>query len=301
MSVAADDYTIIEMMKPFNYYAPGTLKEAVDILADGDERMYPLAGGTSLFYRIRLGEIPAPTAVVNLKGLSGLADIRLHEDGSVTIGPLVTLNRILVSSELSTHFPILPQTARVMASRLIRNLGTIGGNVCRAVHFADLVAPLMVLGAEIEIMGPEGERRVPLQTFYPEPGTTALARGEVVTGIRLPPSDEQTHGAYLNYMHREMVDLTVAGVAVSIRLDPESRECRKARIAFNAVTPVQHRIREAETMLNGTMLTDEVIAEAARVASEAVEPIDDHHASSWYRRELLCVLTRRALQQTAGI
>lgn len=283
-------------MKPFDYYAPETLDDAVEILVQGaGDDVYPLAGGTDLFLRARFGEI-APTAVVNLKRIPGLAEVSRADDGSLHIGPLVTLNQLIASPLVDEHSPILAQTAGVMASRLIRNLGTIGGNVCRAAHYADLVAPLMVSDAGVDIAGPGGERRVPIAEFYTGPRETVLDDGELVTGIRVPATTPQVRSRYVNHMHREMVDLTIAGVAVSIRFDAQHRVCEEARIALNAVAPVQQRVPAAEKVLAGAPLTEESIAEAARAASEAIEPIDDMHASSWYRRKLIGVLTRRALQ-----
>lgn len=287
----------VSTMKPFDYYAPETLDDAVEILVQGaDDNVYPLAGGTDLFLRARFGEI-APRAVVNLKRIPGLAEVTRADDGSLCIGPLVTLNQLIASPLINEHCPILTQTAGVMASRLIRNLGTIGGNVCRAAHYADLVAPLLVSDASVDIVGPGGKRRVPIAEFYTAPRETVLDAGELVTGVRLPATTTQMQSSYVNHMHREMVDLTIAGVAVFLRFDAQSRVCEEVRIALNAVAPVQQRVPAAEEVLAGAPLTGESIAEVARAAAKAVEPIDDMHASSWYRRKLINVLMRRALEQ----
>lgn len=283
-------------MKPFDYYAPETLDEAIEILLHQGEGAYPLAGGTDLIAKTRFGGL-SPRVVVNLKRIPGLAEIIPEEKGGLRIGALVTLNQLAGSSLIRERSPILAQTAGKMASPLIRNLATIGGNLCNAAPSADTAQPLIALGAEVVIVGPEGERRVRLEEFFTGPGETVLERGELLTEVILPPPDPQVRSTYIKHMYRQAMDIAIVGVAALVHFDPQNAVCREARIVLGAVAPTPLRAREAEAVLQGGPLTDDRIVEAARLAREAARPIDDTYSSAWYRREMVEVLTRRALQE----
>jgi len=287
-------------MKPFEYYAPATLEAAVEIMARYDEGVYPVAGGTDLIPKMRYGQIQ-PKVVVNLKRIPGLAEITPQEDGGLRIGALATLTQIAKSSHVRERYPMVAQIAGKMASVPIRNLATVGGNLCNAAPSADLAPPLIALDAEAVIFGPQGERRVLLEAFFTGPGSTVLQRGELLTAVVVPPPDPHAHGTYLKHAHREALDIAIVGVAALVHFDPQEPVCRDARIVLGAVAPTPIRAREAEALLRDAPLTEERIAEAGRLAAEASRPIDDVRGSAWYRREMVAVLTRRALQAVAGM
>lgn len=281
-------------MKPFEYYAPETLEEAVEIMARYEEGVYPVAGGTDLIPKMRYGQI-RPKVVVNLKRIPGLATIEPQANNSLKIGALATLTQVSRSSLVRERYPMVAQIAGKMASVPVRNLATVGGNLCNAAPSADLAPPLIALGAEALIFGPDGERRVLLEDFFTGPGTTVLQRGELLTAVLIPPPDPHARATYIKHAHREALDIAIVGVAVLVRFAPDGQTCRDARIVLGAVAPTPIRAREAEALLQGTPLTEERIAEAGRLAAEAARPIDDVRGSAWYRREMVAVLTRRAL------
>lgn len=283
-------------MKPFEYHAPETLEAAIEVLVQHGEGAYPLAGGTDLVGKTRYGEL-SPKAVVSLKRIPGLAEITVEEDGGLRIGALVTLNRLAHSSQIRGSYPILSQTAGKMASPLIRNLATVGGNLCNAAPSADMAQPLIALDAEVVIIGPDGERRVGLEDFFTGPGETVLNQGDLLMEVVLPPPDPQARGTYVKHTYRQAMDIAIVGVAALMRFDPRGSVCREARIVLGAVGPTPLRAHEAEAALQSAPLTDDRIAEIAHLAAQEARPIDDTYSSAWYRREMVEVLTRRALQE----
>ncbi len=282
-------------MKPFEYFAPATLEEAVEIMARYDEGVYPVAGGTDLLPKMRYGQI-TPKVVVNLKRIPGLNEITPQEDGGLRIGALATLTQTAQSPYVRKNYPMVAQIAGKMASVPIRNLATVGGNLCNAAPSADLAPPLIALDAEAVIFGPQGERRVLLEAFFTGPGTTVLERGELLTAVIVPPPDPHARGTYIKHAYREALDIAVVGVAALVRWDSRGSICRDARIVLGAVAPTPIRAREAEAVLRDAPLTDDRITEAGRLAAQAARPIDDVRGSAWYRRQLVEVLTRRALR-----
>jgi len=213
---------------------------------------------------------------------------------------LVTLNQLAHSPLIRESHPVLSQTAGKMASPLIRNLATVGGNLCNAAPSADTASPLIALDAEAVIAGPQRERRVRLEDFFTGPGETVLERGELLTAVVLPPPDLQAQSTYIKHTYRQAMDAAIVGVAALARCDPQDAVCREARIVLGAVAPTPLRVREAEAALVGDPLTNDRIAEAARRAARAARPIDDTYSSAWYRREMVEVLTRRALSLISG-
>lgn len=289
-------------MRPFDYYTPKTLEEATAFLARHGDDAYPLAGGTDLVTKTRYGRL-TPKTVVSLQAIPNLRDITPEHDGGLRIGAMVTVNQLVDSDQIREHYSLIAEAAGKMASPLIRNLATVGGNLCNAAPSADMAPALIALAAEAVIVGPDGERRLPLEEFFVGPGQTVLARGELLTAISLPPPDHGTRGVYLKHMHRQAMDIAIAGVAALIRLgsspdgSSQSPPCAKARIVLGAVAPTPLRAYDAERVLESVPLTEETIAESARRAAGASRPIDDTYSSAWYRREMVEVLTRRALEQ----
>ena len=286
-------------MKAFEYHAPESLQAAIELMIQHGEGAYPLAGGTDLITKTRFGGL-SPRVVINLKRIPGLAEIAPAEDGGLRIGALVTLNQIARSPLVRQRCPILAATTAKMASPLIRNLATIGGNLCNAAPSADTAQPLIALGAEAVIVGAGGERRVALEEFFAGPGETVLGRGELLTEVVVPPPDPRARGTYLKHTYRQAMDIAIVGVAAVVRFEPEDSVCEDARIVLGAVAPTPLRARQAEAAVKGAPLSEVRIAEAARRAAQEARPIDDTYSSAWYRRWMVAVLTRRVLQEVAG-
>jgi carbon-monoxide dehydrogenase medium subunit len=277
-------------MKPFDYFAPRSLSEAVGILAryNGDAR--PVAGGTDLLLKMKAGRL-APKAIVNIKRIPELRGLALNSH--LSLGALITLEEIRRSPIIREHYPALSDTANTMASVQIRNLATVGGNMCNAAPSADLAPILIALNAIARIAGHEsrGERRVLLEDFFAGPGRSVLAPGELLVSLEVPPPAGPS--LYLKQSPREHMDIAVVGVGLAVQL--KGGNCELARIVLGAVAPVPMRARRAEAELTGGPLTVERIDRAAKIAAEEAKPIDDVRGSAWYRRRMVEVMTRRGL------
>ena len=288
-------------MKPFEYFAPGTLGEACEILATHDGSARVVAGGTDLLLKMKAGKL-APKVVVNVKRIPDLRGIS-NLQSLVSIGSLTTLEQLRLSPLIREHYPALAAAAATMASVQIRNLATLGGNLCNAAPSADLAPILMALEAVARIVGPASERRVPLDDFFTGPGTTVLGPGELLVSLEVPrPAGPSL---YLKHSPRECMDIAVVGVGLALRWGDSStvgptKMCETVRIVLGAVAPVPMRARRAEAELTGKLLTAERIERAAKLAAEDARPIDDVRGSAWYRRRMVEVLTRRGLSALLG-
>ncbi|MFQ5614723.1 MAG: FAD binding domain-containing protein [Anaerolineae bacterium] len=283
-------------MQDFVYHSPGTLAEAITLLAEAaadGRRVYPLAGGTDLVPQMKEG-LRAPGAVVNLKRISGLNGISRDEAG-LRLGPLVTATDLMESAVIREHYPVLAEAAATMAGVQICNMATVGGNLCNASPAADLAPPLIALRAVAQIAGPSGTRSVALDEFFTGPGQTALAPDELLTEITVPASAAGAAAVYLKHAPRQAMEIAVVGVGAA--LWQEDGTCDDVRLVLGAVAPIPLRARRAEDSLRGGPLDDEAIAAAARLAAEEARPIDDLRGSAWYRRRMVEVLARRGLQR----
>src|SRR5574341_2057251 len=276
-------------MKPFDYFAPRSLAEATKILAQYHGEARAVAGGTDLLLKMKAGRL-APKVMVNIKRLPELRGLDFNSH--LTLGALTTLEEIKRSPLIRTHYPALSDAAATMASVQIRNLATVGGNVCNAAPSADLAPILIALNATVRTCGAEGERRVPLEDFFTGPGVTVLAPGELLVALEVPPPAGPS--LYLKHSPREHMDIAVVGVGLAIQL--RDSRCESARVALGAVAPIPLRARRAESELTGGPLTAERIDRAAKMAAEEAKPIDDVRGSAWYRRRMVEVLTRRGLE-----
>jgi carbon-monoxide dehydrogenase medium subunit len=277
------------MMRPFAYYRPRSVQEACRILAQEPEA-YPLAGGTDLLVHIKRRQ-KKPTGVVNLKAIPGLSDVRV-EDSRIRIGALATQAKLVAHPIIRTEYPVLPYTLYFMGSPAIRNLATIGGNLCNASPAADLPPVFLVLDAEVTTAGARRSRRLPLQHFFLGPGETALMPGEILTEVSFP----RRPGWRIRYERldvRRAMDIAIAAVALAVWM--VDGRCVEARVALGAVAPTPIRVTEAESALLGQELADDTIGAAARLARDAARPISDVRASAAYRRDMVEMLVRRGL------
>jgi len=287
-------------MKPFQYFAPTTLAEACSILAAHNGSAHAVAGGTDLLLKMKAGRL-APKVIVNLKRLPDLRGITQlpipNPQSPISIGALTTLEQLRASPLIRQHYPALAHAAAAMASVQIRNLATLGGNLCNAAPSADLAPILIALNATTRIVGPGGERRVPLDEFFTGPGATVLTPGELLVAVELPPPAGSA--VYLKHSPRECMDIAIVGVGLAVRLHND--QCESARLALGAVAPVPLRACRAEAELLGNPLTPENIDRAARLAAEDSTPIDDVRGSAWYRRKMVKVLVQRGLDAIRGL
>ncbi len=278
---------------PFEYHAPTSLDEATALLASLGEDARVLAGGQSLIPLMKL-RLATPRHLVDINGIPGLAHVR-ESDGVLRVGALARESDLEESALVRTRYPLLHDTCRVIADPLVRNLATVGGNLAHADPANDHPATMLALGAEVVAVGPRGERRLPVASFFTGPFATALDRGEILTEVRIPAPPPRSGGAYLK-LERKVGDFATAAVAVQITLGPGGA-CERAGIALTNVglTPIQ--ADEAEACLKGRVLDDVAIAEAARLAAAASHPTDDLRGPAEYKRDMVRVLTARALRR----
>lgn len=272
---------------------PGTLAEARRALARPGAVV--LAGGTDLMPAMRRGEI-SPRALVSLRHLPQLTSIRATRSG-VMIGAGVKVADLLTSATIAEQLPLLAEVAREFGSPQIREMATVGGNLCGAIPSADLALPFLVLDATIQVIGPGGSREIPTAEFFRGLGKTALQRGEIATAALAPRVPVRFGASWAKLTGRKAMDVAIAAAAASVVLQPDGRTCRQARVALGAVGPSPMRAPRAEAVLEGAALSAKVMGEAARVAAKECRPISDLRASAEYRREMIAVLVRRALTE----
>jgi len=273
----------------FEYFEPTTLGEATALLARYGGRAQPLAGGTDLLVELK-EQLRRADCVVNIKRIPGMDGLSYDPREGLRIGALVTAREIELSRFVLEHYPNLVQAVRELGSIQVRNRATIVGNVCRASPSADTLPPLIADGGRIEVFGEKGARALALEEFFTGPGKTVLAPGELATAIVLPPPAPRTGKVYLKHGRRKAMELATVGVAVSLTLDSD------VRIVLGAVAPTPIRARRAEEVLRNRALNEALIQEAAEAAQEESRPISNVRASAEYRRDMVGVLVRRALE-----
>lgn len=285
--------------EPFDIFQPTSIQQARELHKNHGPGGYFLAGGTDLAIAIKEKGL-VPRYVVDLKGIESLSGIRENAEGSLVIGALATMREVETSRVISKRFPFLSQSAGEVGSIQIRNRATIGGNMANATPSADVAPALLVLQAQVKISTSEGEKQVPLESFFLGPGKTVMQGGDILTEIIIPPASPNLRGEYIKFSPREMMDLAYVGVAVALVTDGNGTVCREVRIALGAVSPVPMRARKAEAVLADRVINEESAERAGEVASSECAPISDVRSSAAYRRNMVRVNTKRAILNAAG-
>src|ERR1700674_5597080 len=260
----------------FDYRAPVSLDEALGLLAEQGDAAKVMAGGQSLIPLLRI-RFAQPALVIDIGRLPSMAEIT-RDDGHIRIGALVRHVDIERSTELAKHLPLMVEAVHWIADPLVRNRGTVVGSVCHA----DVVA-----------QSKKGERVIPVDGFFEGPFTTTLRPDEVVTAIRIPLPSGHAGGSY-HKLERKVGDF--ATVAVSVQVELEGRKVTRAGIGLTAVSATNIKAKKAEQALIGRELTDDVIAEAGRLAAEAAEPKDDIRGTAAYKKDVVRVFVQRGLR-----
>jgi 4-hydroxybenzoyl-CoA reductase subunit beta len=321
----------------FKLLRPRSFDETMAMLSKHGGNLRVLAGGTDLIPSMRQ-KLFEPEYVLDLRAVSDLRGIRPHSDGAVEIGALTTLSAIEKSAYLRQHYPVLTESAATVASPVLRNMGTLGGNICLdtrclwynqsltwrkgcgfcikkdgnichvapggtkcwAAFSADTPPALLCLNTEIEIVGPVGARRVALQDFYTGEGESyrLLQPNELVTRVFLPAASANYRGVYRKLRVRGSIDYPLAGVAVVVKRS--SGHVSDARVALTAVNPAPVLVSKVSEMLSGKTI-DEALAEAVGdLAARTAKPLTTSALTPEYRREMIRVFTKRAVLAAAA-
>lgn len=284
-------------MRTFAFLEPGTVADACAMLAEHGETARVMAGGTALLLLMRQ-RLASPERVVWLGGVPGLDAIRVDRGGRVTLGALATHHAIATHPEIRVRRPILAAMEALVANPQIRHVATLGGNLCYGDPASDPPACLLALGAEVQVVKGREERRVALDEFFVDYYESALAPGEIVTEVIVPPLSDNAVAVYERFTTSPAESRPL--VAVGVVLTRAGDRCEDARLALGAVVPAPRRAPRAEEFLRGRPLSREVLREAADVAVADLEPIDDFRASAVYRRDVTRVVVRRALERAAA-
>ena len=283
-------------MKDFEYHSPASLTEAAELLKKHSGARI-LAGGTDLIPQMYDGKI-SPEHIINIKKIPELSEISYDDSNGLTLGSLVKFNEIIYSDTVSTNYPILCEVSKKIASHQIRNLATVGGNLCNAAPSADSAPILIALDSTVTIVGPgTTKHKLPLEKFFTGPGTTVLETGEILTNIEVPQIKPKTGMAYIKHTTRKALEIAVVGVAGLIQLEKDTDKCTSARIVVAACAPTPLRVQKAEELLIGKKLAMKDFKAAAALTAETVSPISDVRASDLYRREMVLVQTKRVLEE----
>jgi len=276
----------------FDYHAPHSLPEATGLLSQWGDDAKVLSGGQSLIPLMKL-RLARPRHVIDINGIPGLAYVR-EEGGFLKIGALTRESELEESEVVRTRYPLLLDTCRVIADPLVRNLATVGGNLAHGDPANDHPATMLAYEAEVTAVGGSGERRIPIASFFTGPFTTALAPGEILTEIRIPVPSARSGGAYRK-LERKVGDFATVAVAAQVTLGADG-VCARAGIGLTnvGVTPIK-----AQVALVGKRLDEATIRQAAEAAAAQSQPSADLRGSVEYKRDLVRVLTARALRAAA--
>lgn len=279
----------------FEYLSPETMEEAFALLARYGPKTKVIAGGTDLIPQMRWGEI-RPEVVLGLGRIPDLKEIQFDDKDGLRLGALCKIGAIESSPIIKENYPVLAQAASVLACTEIRNRATVGGNLCTAAPSADMPPSLLVLGARAVIASENEERVVPLEDFFLGPKKTVLDNNELLVRLEMPPMRANSAGEYIKLGRRNAMEIAMIGVAALITLRPGDNTCEEARLALATAAPTPIRAKQAEQGLTGKNLDEKAIESAAETASREASPRTSWRSTEEYRRGLIHVLTRRAIQ-----
>jgi len=278
-------------LSSFDYLAPKTIKEACSLLSKYEDKARLIAGGTDLLLSMKRRQI-SPRYVISLKNIPELDHIHYSQKEGLRIGALATLQSIASSPIIKDKFGLLGTACNKIGIPQVRNMGTIGGNICNAGPSQDSIPSLLVLDARLKLVGLQSKRVVPIDKFFTGPFQTVLDQAELLTEIQIPNTPPRSDGCYQWLTKVTEADETLAGVAVLLTLDTDSI-CKDIKIGLCSVAPTPMRARQAEEVLRGKKLESKLIEQAARIAAEETRP----RSRADYRRQMTGILVNRAINE----
>jgi carbon-monoxide dehydrogenase medium subunit len=275
----------------FEYFSPATISEAIALLQKHGDGAKILSGGQSLIPMMKV-RLARPEYIVDINRIANLQYVK-EEDGFLKIGGLTREADLEVSNLIRSKYPIILDTAAMIADPQVRNMATVGGNLAHGDPANDHPATMLALGAEITATGQGGERAIPIKDFFLSVFTTALEHGEILTEIRIPIPPPGSGGAYFK-LERKVGDFATVGVAAQVTLDGAG-VCRRAGIGLTNVGATPIKATRAESFLAGKRMDEQQIGQAAQLAAEDAQPSSDLRGSAEYKVSMVRELTKRAL------
>jgi carbon-monoxide dehydrogenase medium subunit len=282
-------------MRDFEYFEPATVNEAVALLAKYKNEAKVMAGGTDLMVNLK-HDVIRPNYVINIGNISELDFLDFDGGKGLRIGALTTMRALIESAKLRQSYPVIHQAASQLGNPAIRNVATIGGNLCNSSPAADSAPALIGLSAKAKIAGPGGEKLVALEDFFSGPQKNILGTGEILTEIQVPAPPANCKGIYLKYGGRGVADLAIVGVAIVASLAAD-KVGNDVKVVLGAVAPTPMRAKKTEEALKGQKITEALIDKCAQTAASEARPITDQRSSAAYRKTLVQVYTKRALSK----
>lgn len=274
-------------------YQPMSISEALKVLNE-DKEAWVIAGGTDVMIKMRHKKMRG-VRLLSIRRIGTLKGVEMLEDGTITIGPATTFTELAAEPIIADKLPMLKTAALSMGGPQIQNMATIGGNVCNGATSADSASSLFALDANLVLESEEDSRVVPIEEFYLGPGRTDIKPGELLTKIIIPPRKDGLFGcAYIKFATRKAMDIAILGAAATCVLNKEDKHIEKATIALGVAAPTPVRCLEAEKILNGQVLTKELLDKAGKAALASANPRSSWRASKEYRECLIEELSARA-------
>ncbi len=281
-------------MVKFDYIEPQSLGEACGLLERHGDEAKVIAGGTALLIWMRL-RLLNPRVVISLGKIPDFDTIHFDPKEGLRIGAGARHREIEMSPVVRNHYPLLYETFRKVAQPRIRNMGTIGGNLCQGDPLTDPGTSLMVLDAELTLVSRNGQRTLPVEKFFVDYYQTDIRPEEILTEIHVPPPIQGQSWAHIKFLPRSLEDFATVGVALTLR--GQGSRCEDIRLALNSVAPTIFRAKRAEEILRDQEIRNDSVHRMAETAAEEADPMDDNRGSAEYKRELIKVLVRRATEE----
>jgi carbon-monoxide dehydrogenase medium subunit len=281
----------------FDYFEPTSLDEASGLLQEGKGARKPLAGGTDIVIQLRR-RVARTEGLVNLKRIPELSGWTCEPGRGLRLGACTPMRDLETSAAVGERFPSIHEALRVVGSLQLRNLASVGGNLCNASPSADTAPPLMALGAMTSLWT-EGSRRetVSVENFFEGPGASVLGIGGLLLAVEVPEPEPLTGDAFERFTPRSAMDIAIASAAAAVTLDAAGQRVRAVRIALGAVAPTPVRALRAEDLVREKEPNPKLLEWAGAAAMEECRPIDDIRGTAAYRKELIRILVQRVLRQ----
>ena len=279
-----------------SFYEAKSIEDAIAKLQEQPDAEI-ISGGSDVLIKIREGKL-AGVWLVSIHNIQSLKGMSMEDDGTIVIGPGTSFSHITADPLIQTHLPMLGFAVDQVGGPQIRNIGTIGGNVCNGVTSADSASSLFAYNAVLELTGPEGMRRIPIAEFYTGPGKTVRRHEEILTAIRIDRKDYEGYGGhYIKYGKRNAMEIATLGCACLVKLTSDKKSVADMRIAYGVAAPTPVRCRKTEEMVRGHIVNKELFEKVGKAVLEEVNPRSSWRASREFRLQLVEELAKRAMSQ----